>query len=598
MSLLTTASLVITPNAGDEGTLYSVIPSDGSGDMSVVRATTATRVNSAGLVELVPYNLVTWSEQIDNADWLKSNSPTITTNIAIAPNGTMTADGIQSPSGTNYKVIYQTKTIAPNSTLTYSLYVKKETSETNFGGIGMYLSGGSIKSFYVIINAVTGTLVLTANSITPTLQVVDAGAYWRIITTVIDDGNNTSVIAEYYATISTNGTSLAPASGSVRTLWGFQLNEGTLKPYQKTETRLNIPRLDYSNGTCPSLLVEPQRTNIFTYSEQFDNLSWNKQNCTITANTLTSPSGILNADSLIASSGTSSAVGLYILELTSAPKNFSFFAKKGNKDWAVLLGYNGNNNVWFNVANGTIGTIGSNFINAQIEDFGNGWYRCSATLNSSVAILPNIGLYVSNSDNSLSCTGDGTTTSIYLWGAQLEAGSYPTSYIPTTSASVTRNADVVSKTGISSLIGQTEGTMFYDGYFGNNNSEVYLFLQKSGSTIVDDSMYIQKQFGNQIRFNSFLSSTNQVAITGGSFSIGDRIKIAASYKNNDFVMYINGVQIGTDTSATPPTCANLHLATFAGDPTNEVYIANKGVNASALWKTRLTNTQLQTLTSI
>jgi hypothetical protein len=596
MSLLTTASLVITPNAGDEGTLYSVIPSDGSGDMSVVRATTATRVNSAGLVELVPYNLVTWSEQIDNADWLKSNSPTITTNIAIAPNGTMTADGIQSPSGTNYKVIYQTKTIAPNSTLTYSLYVKKETSETNFGGIGMYLSGGSIKSFYVIINAVTGTLVLTANSITPTLQVVDAGAYWRIITTVIDDGNNTSVIAEYYATISTNGTSLAPASGSVRTLWGFQLNEGTLKPYQKTETRLNIPRLDYSNGTCPSLLVEPQRTNIFTYSEQFDNLSWNKQNCTITANTLTSPSGILNADSLIASSGTSSAVGLYILELTSAPKNFSFFAKKGNKDWAVLLGYNGNNNVWFNVANGTIGTIGSNFINAQIEDFGNGWYRCSATLNSSVAILPNIGLYVSNSDNSLSCTGDGTTTSIYLWGAQLEAGSYPTSYIPTTSASVTRNADEVSKTGISSLIGQTEGTVFLDFVFktppSTTDGQLGIANNSGSNRVIVWNNFTLNTLGLQIRANGSNVISN---ISLGSFVDGIRYKIAIAYKSGDTSAYVNGSQI----------ISNSSTFTFSSSVTDFIlggyeapYQGHQLTNSSALWKTRLTNTQLAQLTTI
>ena len=123
MSLLDTASLIVTPNGYKEGTLYSVIPSDGSGDMSVVRATTATRVNSAGLVELVPYNLLQYSEQIDNADWLKSNSPIITTNIAIAPNGTMTADGIQSPSGTNYKVIDSTKLI--DTTLTKQITAQK-----------------------------------------------------------------------------------------------------------------------------------------------------------------------------------------------------------------------------------------------------------------------------------------------------------------------------------------------------------------------------------------------------------------------------------------------------------------------------------------
>mgnify|MGYP000875625852 CR=1 FL=1 len=102
MSLLDTASLIVTPNGYKEGTLYSVIPSDGSGDMSVVRATTATRVNSAGLVELVPYNLFEYSEQFNNAAWNNTSGVTITANSAIAPNGTMTADRLVGTGGSWY----------------------------------------------------------------------------------------------------------------------------------------------------------------------------------------------------------------------------------------------------------------------------------------------------------------------------------------------------------------------------------------------------------------------------------------------------------------------------------------------------------------
>ena len=91
MALFDDASLVVTPNGYKEGTLYSIKPTSGAGDMTVVRATTATRVNSAGLIELVPYNLLTYSEQFDNAAWTKSGV-TVTANTTISPDGTQNAD--------------------------------------------------------------------------------------------------------------------------------------------------------------------------------------------------------------------------------------------------------------------------------------------------------------------------------------------------------------------------------------------------------------------------------------------------------------------------------------------------------------------------
>ncbi len=126
MSLLTQASLVVTPNGVKEGKLYSVIPSDGSGDMSVVRATTATRVNSSGLVELVPYNLVQYSEQLDNAAvWVAYSGTTTTANAATAPNGTLTADRIQGATGA-FRGVRQSIAFQV-STCTFSVYLKSAT---------------------------------------------------------------------------------------------------------------------------------------------------------------------------------------------------------------------------------------------------------------------------------------------------------------------------------------------------------------------------------------------------------------------------------------------------------------------------------------
>ena len=126
MSLLNTASLIVTPNGYKEGTLYSVIPTTGAGDMSVVRATTATRVNSAGLVELVPYNLVQYSEQFNNAFWNQAASGsatfTVTANQTTAPDGTTTAETLANSATTAQFWMYQALTLPIGSTL--SIYAK------------------------------------------------------------------------------------------------------------------------------------------------------------------------------------------------------------------------------------------------------------------------------------------------------------------------------------------------------------------------------------------------------------------------------------------------------------------------------------------
>ena len=193
-------------------------------------------------------------------------------------------------------------------------------------------------------------------------------------------------------------------------------------------------------------------------------------------------------------------------------------------------------------------------------------------------------------------TGNTSTSTALIWGLQNEAGTYPTSYIPTLASSVTRLADTASKSGISSLIGQTEGTMFFDGYYGNESAEVYLFLQNSLGSGVTDSIYIQKNGTSAIGLNVFNGSNAQVNINGGSFAIGDKIKIAAVYKVNDFALWVNGVEVATDTSGTIPTLTSLQIGTYPALASTETYIASGGVNQAIVFKTRLTNDQLADLT--
>ena len=478
MSLLSEASLIVTPNGVKEGKLYSVIPSDGSGDMSVVRATTATRVNSAGLVELVPYNYNTYSENFITS-WGNDGSSTVTNNFTTAPNGMMTAAKLVSNVANGYGYKFNT---VPNGTFTLSYYIKASANTTisiAFNDIG---GNGYIASYNIPVTTEWQRISLTAN---------------LVGTSLLIDYSQLQLGVEYY-------------------IWGCQINEGTLKDYQKTETRLNIPRLDYSNGTCPSLLVEPQRTNLALYSSSFDNAAWDKAASSVTANQIASPSGVQDADKLTENSA-NDIHGLYNLNpytsITTATA--SLFFKKGTRKFFSIklqIGANSYTQVYDSesVTTTSNSSNGLTSVSTSIVDFGNGWVRATLTGTNpsgaadayTVYCLSNSGTPTFNPSN-FNPTYQGTGTDYgYLWGAQLEAGSYPTSYIPTTSASVTRNSDAIFKTGISSLIGQTEGVAFIDfvwngltgtgsyprilELWGDSNNYIQLFNVAGTSTIYWD----------------------------------------------------------------------------------------------------------------
>jgi hypothetical protein len=556
MSLLDTASLIVTPNAYKEGKLYSVIPSDGSGDLSVTRATTATRVNSQGLVERVPYNLVTYSQKFDNADWLKQGggtgtTPSVTANYTAAPDGTLTADRIQFSKGSGTTssdfalVIQGDVNLTSNGTL--SIYLKSNTGSTQ--NVLAYWSNGQGAVFQVT----SQWQRFTINNITAAFAGIHFGTRGGT-GNFFNGGDNTLDIS----------------------LWGGQVNEGTLKDYQATETRLNIPRLDYSNGSCPSLLVEPQRTNLCTYSEDFTNVVWGKFLTTITPNTTISPSGVQNADTFETSSNSSGVLFINSF-VTSGDKTFSIYAKKGSND-ILDMGFTDVTDFTarFNLSSGTLVSQTSG-LTSTITSVGNDWYRL--TVSKNISALGSI--FLINLTPSINKT-------MFLWGAQLEAGAYPTSYIPTTSASVTRNDDFISKTSATSLIGQTEGTIFVDFY-------------NDGNTIYNPFSISDGYYGDAIYFEQFLGQmygviwdggSQQFSFNAGALSIGNH-KMAIAYKTNDIAFYIDGVLKATDSSATIPTCSRIDVGYLASATVYKTFI-----NAAALWKTRLTNAQLAQLTTI
>ena len=585
MSLLDTASLIVTPNAYKEGKLYSVIPSDGSGDFTFTRATTATRVNSDGLVELVPYNLLSYSEDFSNGYWTKTNA-TITTNTTDAPNFTLTADTI-TDNATNGQHKVQTAALSglvTGASFVASAYIKANTATRAcvyaYGtslGVGVDLLTGNQITVSGITNASAGQVTIT-----------NVGNGWYYI-----ELRATVAGAFSIAIMMVSGTDFSYAgSGNSLYYWGAQLVEGAnALPYQKTETRLNIPRIDYSLGGCPNILLEPQRTNLLRQSSSFDNSAWLKSNTTIIPNDTTAPNGTLTADKLYP---TSSGNFRHIRQSAFSPytglNTMSIYAKKAELSNLTLVDYDGSGaGINFNLNNGVATDYATTpFVSYSMTAVGDGWYRCIAT-----ALNGYFYWMVTDGGNSLAVTANGTD-GIYIWGAQLEAGTSPTSYIPTTSASVTRNLETVVKTGATALIGQTEGTIFLECAIPNQGSATRrLFSLSDGTT--NNAILIQNVSNStQIQFVVVNGGAIDVAITVTSaFTFGQMFKVAVAYANNDFVIYINGVQVGTDTSGTIPTTSKI-----AFDRGNDTTHFEGFMKTAVLWKERLTNDQLAQLTTI
>jgi len=327
----------------------------------------------------------------------------------------------------------------------------------------------------------------------------------------------------------------------------------------------NVPRLDYTNGSCPSILVEPQRTNLLNQSQNFSSSCWvSASGVTVTNNTRVAPDGTMTADTI---AGTLAGNKVYY-ESSSFP---TIPANSNTVTGSVYVYATSAITIILNIYEWAGSETSQSYTLTP-----NTWQRLVFTKTFSGG-SGNVGLSIQT---------DAQT--VFAWGAQLEAGSYATSYIPTTSASVTRNADVISKTGISSLIGQTEGTIFVDFY----NDGISQFNSCSISNgLYDDAVYFEMYLGNMYGV-IWDSGAQQFAFNAGALSIG-RHKMAIGYKANDTVFYIDGVLKYTDTSLTIPTTSRLDVGALAS-----ATIGKTQTNLTALWKTRLTNTQLAQLTTI
>ena len=429
MNLYDKSSLILVPGAVKDGKVYSQRPENGDGDFTFTRASSATRVNSDGLIEKGRENLLLQSNQFDTT-WVNANS--VETSGQTGYDGSSDA-WLLTKTGVSGRI---TQTISVSGVFTYSIYAKADTSNW----ILLYKTGtGEGGRFFDLENGVIGSSIATA-PIDSKIESIGNGWYRCSIV-----GNSATAAVVYVA--DSNGSATG-SSGSIY-IQDAQLEVGLVATdYIETTTTTavsgiteDLPRLDYSGGaSCPSLLLEPTRTNLIAFSENYGIGQWANTDVNLTTNYSLSPEGQMNASLWeFATTNTLARIQYVMNGLTiGATYTQSYYIKSLSGDLTLRIG--------------TSGAIVGEFedITATSE-----WQRFDFTsVASGTTEYPRI-------QNITGTQG----AQILVYGAQFELGSYRTSYIPTYGSAVTRSNDSCNLLNLVSqgiIADATQWTIFYE----------------------------------------------------------------------------------------------------------------------------------------
>lgn len=505
-----------------------------------------------------PKNLLGQSEDFANAAWNKQNATAVSATLA-APNGSNVVSLITATSNDGRAQRFDITTLS-GTTYTMSAWLKRKTGS---GAVRFYCQSAPSTGFS-------------------------------------DDLGITTEWARYSWTFTATSTAAnirvphLSVSGDEVYIWGAQLSDSaSLDAYSPvfgaapSAAAYHGPRLDYDPVTLSArgLLVEEARTNLLTYSEAFNQSSvWQPVEVSVTTNAASSPAGTTTADLVIPSTN-SAGHFLYNTSFSQSGGTFSVYAKASGYNW-IALSITGVGSAWFNVSTGVVGTVQAGitaFTPTKVGDF----YRCTIAY-SGAATRCNIGVH--SADNQTAAwSGDGTS-GVLFWGAQLEAGAFATSYIPTAAATVTRNGDVAS-VGVSQFpYSATEGTIVanVDVFSVANPNAGYLY-----NLAIDNDNRISGWIWNgaptapraTIRAGA---GPDQADITNGTVSANTAFKTALAYKANDFAFSLNGSAPTPDTSGSLPAAPSV----FALGSTGSIGFLNGHIRQITYLPRRLTNAEL------
>jgi hypothetical protein len=569
--------------------------------ITFTRASTGTYYDGKTVAK-AEENLLIYSEQFDNAYWVKTNT-TVTANSTTAPDGTSTADTLISD-GTSTIHRINSGVVSATSSVgkTFSIFAKANTN--NF--IQVYFLGSSDPWANFDLSA--GTVGSSGTNQTATITSAGNGWYRCIIYTPSTLATSPVISIVSSSSVSRGETNSLSTSVFI---WGAQEEfRNTVTAYTATTTQpitnyipalqtaaSGVARFEHNpvTGESLGLEIEEQRTNLLTYSEDYSNAAWNKSNSTVTANTIVAPDGTLTGEKLIANT----SLGIHFASQGASVSSgttytLSCFIKAGEETTAMLsLSTSPFPRVKFNLSSGAIISSASGGT-GTITSVGNGWYRCTVSFTApATSIDPTISIR----DTDTNWTGNGFG-GIYIWGAQLEAGSFATSYIPTVASQVTRSADVASMTGtnFSSWYRGDEFTLYVD-YSVTSNLQYRRLLYLGNSVIGGNYTYAvainSLNITNGNMYAEIFTNNTQAAVDLGATTANGFNKIALAVKTNNVSGANNGVLSATDTSCVVPPLDRMLIGRHA----DGLYF-NGTIKKIANYQARLTNAELQGLTTV
>jgi len=513
-------------------------------------------------------------------------------NTSPAPDGTNTATEIRETSINDFHDATHSTNITYAGETTISAYVKP------IGRQYLYIYTSSSPNYSRVFDIVNGTVQTgyyssgsqAAGSIT------DAGNGWyRVSITFTSTNSNKKIV---FGTILSGGNFDSGFTGDTNKgfyVWGVQVETRSAPTaYTPTTTQpitnyipvlqtaaAGTARFDHDpvTGESKGLLIEEQRTNLALYSSDFSN--WTNSSTTCETNVAIAPDGTLTADKIYATTSNTNHFTFRSCTTAGTVYTWSAYVKTAGDAYCVIHAHNINVSA-FQFSTGTFVTTASG-VTTAVQNVGDGWYRISMTYTASSG-----NVYIGGSPSTgYTYAGDGYS-GIYIWGAQVEEGAFPTSYIPTSGAQATRNADAASMTGtnFSSWYRQDEGTVYAEATGRAIDSTIFAF---------DDGTS-----ANQIHVGFDANAIRTFCLANGSVESalstsydGSIVKVAATHSRNDVAFTTNGNTPSIDTSQIMPviTQAGIGRRVYAG-----AYTMTGTIKKIAYYPTRLTNAELQALT--